>query len=193
MFMSMSCHVQSNCLPQISEPAGGVWMQNHYLCVCLTVKWHDSGMFLYKMKMFCNIMYIKCYYGHFHWPQTFEQWCILQFIWFLRSEMKFSKLLVQPPHHLVTCAHDKNSLSFFWTSFNSFAAFMQSIMYICLRFPTLSIANFIYFATRSWNQLPEEIRCAKILATFKSRLKMYLFSCAFVEWALCYIQTDWTV
>ncbi len=23
----------------------------------------------------------------------------------------------------------------------------------------------------SWNQLPEEIRCAKILATFKSRLK----------------------
>ncbi len=34
---------------------------------------------------------------------------------FLRSEMKFAKLLVQPPHHLVTCAHDKNSFSFFWT------------------------------------------------------------------------------
>ncbi len=34
---------------------------------------------------------------------------------------------------------------------------------------------------RSWNQLPEEIRCAKTLATFKSRLKTHLFSCAFVE------------
>ncbi len=29
---------------------------------------------------------------------------------------------------------------------------------------------FSYFAARSWNQLPEEIRCAKTLATFKSRL-----------------------
>ncbi len=36
-----------------------------------------------------------------------------------------------------------------------------------------------YFAARSWNQLPEEIRCAKTLATFKSRLKTHLFSCAF--------------
>ncbi len=40
---------------------------------------------------------------------------------------------------------------------------------------------FSYFAARSWNQLPEEIRCAKTLATFKSRLKTHLFSCAFVE------------
>ncbi len=40
---------------------------------------------------------------------------------------------------------------------------------------------FSYYAARSWNQLPEEIRCAKTLATFKSRLKTYLFSCAFVE------------
>ncbi len=31
---------------------------------------------------------------------------------------------------------------------------------------------FSYFAARSWNQLPEEIRCAKTLATFKSRLKI---------------------
>ncbi len=30
---------------------------------------------------------------------------------------------------------------------------------------------FSYFAARSWKQLPEEIRCAKPLATFKSRLK----------------------
>ncbi len=50
--------------------------------------------------------------------------------------------------------------------------------------------RFIYYATHSWNQLPEEIRCAKTLATFKSRLKTHLFSCAFVEWALCYVQTD---
>ncbi len=49
---------------------------------------------------------------------------------------------------------------------------------------------FNYYAARSWNQLPEEIRCAKTLATFKSRLKTHLFSCAFVEWALCYIRTD---
>ncbi len=32
---------------------------------------------------------------------------------FLRTEIKFSKLLVQPPHHLVTCAHHKSSFSFF--------------------------------------------------------------------------------
>ncbi len=52
---------------------------------------------------------------------------------------------------------------------------------------------FSYYAARSWNQLPEEIRCAKTLATFKSRLKTHLFSCAFVEWALCYVQTDCTM
>ncbi len=49
---------------------------------------------------------------------------------------------------------------------------------------------FSYFAAHSWNQLPEEIRCAKTLATFKSRLKTHLFSCAFVEWELCYVPTD---
>ncbi len=37
------------------------------------------------------------------------------------------------------------------------------------------------YDAQSWNQLPEEIRCAKILATFKSILKTHLFSCAFVE------------
>ncbi len=51
-------------------------------------------------------------------------------------------------------------------------------------------SNFSYYAARSWNQLPEEIRCAKTLATFKSRLKTHLFGCAFVEWALCYVRTD---
>ncbi len=40
---------------------------------------------------------------------------------------------------------------------------------------------FSYYAARSWNQLPEEIKCAKTLATFKSGLKTHLFSCAFVE------------
>ncbi len=49
---------------------------------------------------------------------------------------------------------------------------------------------FSYYAARSWNQLPEEIRCAKTLSTFKSRLKTHRFSCAFVEWALCYVPTD---
>ncbi len=39
----------------------------------------------------------------------------------------------------------------------------------------------------------QEIRCAKTLATFKSRLKTHLFSCAFVEWAQCYVRTDCTV
>ncbi len=43
---------------------------------------------------------------------------------------------------------------------------------------------FSYYAARSWNHLPEEIRCAKTLATFKSRLKTHLFSCAFDEWVL---------
>ncbi len=40
---------------------------------------------------------------------------------------------------------------------------------------------FSYYAARSWNQLPEEIRCAKTLATFKSRPKTHLIRCAFVE------------
>ncbi len=40
---------------------------------------------------------------------------------------------------------------------------------------------FSYYAARSWNQLPEEIRCAKTLATFKSRLKTHLFGCVFVK------------
>ncbi len=52
---------------------------------------------------------------------------------------------------------------------------------------------FSSYAACSLNQLPEEIRCAKTLATFKSRLKTHLFSCAFVEWALCYVRTDCTV
>ncbi len=51
---------------------------------------------------------------------------------------------------------------------------------------------FSYFAACSWNQLPEEIRYAKTLATFKSRLKTHLFSSAFVDWALCYVPTDCT-
>ncbi len=49
---------------------------------------------------------------------------------------------------------------------------------------------FSYFATSSWNQRPEEIRCAKTLATLQSRLKTHLFSCAFVDPALCYVRTD---
>ncbi|KAL0150468.1 hypothetical protein M9458_054285 [Cirrhinus mrigala] len=40
---------------------------------------------------------------------------------------------------------------------------------------------FSHYAARSWNQLPEEIKWAKTLATFKSRLKTHLFSCAFTE------------
>ncbi len=35
-------------------------------------------------------------------------------------------------------------------------------------------SDFSYFAVHSWNQLPEEIRCAKTLATFKSRLKTHV-------------------
>uniref|UniRef100_A0A3P8SPH2 Uncharacterized protein n=1 Tax=Amphiprion percula TaxID=161767 RepID=A0A3P8SPH2_AMPPE len=31
---------------------------------------------------------------------------------FLRSQLKFSKLLVQSSHHCVTCAHQKSSFSF---------------------------------------------------------------------------------
>ncbi len=54
-------------------------------------------------------------------------------------------------------------------------------------------STFSYYAARSWIQLPEEIRCAKTLATYKSRLKTHLFSCAFIEWALCYVRTDYTV
>ncbi|XDV11838.1 hypothetical protein PO909_000647 [Leuciscus waleckii] len=40
---------------------------------------------------------------------------------------------------------------------------------------------FSYYASHSWNQLPEEIRCAPTVVTFKSRLKTLLFSYAFTE------------
>jgi len=40
-------------------------------------------------------------------------------------------------------------------------------------------STFRYYASRSWNQLPEEIRCAVV--KFKSRIKTHLFSCAFTE------------
>ncbi len=53
---------------------------------------------------------------------------------FLRSEITFSKILVRPPHHLVTCAQHKSSCDCFGT-------FMLIIMYICLRFTTFLLAN----------------------------------------------------
>ena len=40
---------------------------------------------------------------------------------------------------------------------------------------------FSCYASRSWNQLPEEIRCAPTVATFKSRLKTHLFTYAFAD------------
>ncbi len=65
---------------------------------------------------------------------------------FLRSEMKWSKLLVQPPHHVVTCAHHKkcltvlNKLRLLW--------YILEMMYICLRFPTsviiIMLLNLLY-------------------------------------------------
>ena len=36
-------------------------------------------------------------------------------------------------------------------------------------------ASFKYFASYSWNKLPETLRCAPNVATFKSRLKTFLF------------------
>jgi len=48
-----------------------------------------------------------------------------------------------------------------------------------------------YYASRNWNQLPEEIRCAPTVVTFKFRLKTHLFSCAFTEWVLCHSTSDW--
>ncbi len=49
---------------------------------------------------------------------------------------------------------------------------------------------FSYFAACSWNQLPEEIRCAETLSTFKSRLKRLLFSCAYC-WMSAVLCPNW--
>ncbi len=46
---------------------------------------------------------------------------------------------------------------------------------------------FSYYAAR-WNQLPEEIRCAKTLATFKSSLKTHLFSSC---WMSAVLRPNW--
>ncbi len=74
---------------------------------------------------------------------------------FLRSEMKFSK---QPPHHLVTCAHHKSSFSFFSTSCDCFGTFMQLIIYICLRFPTVHyVAQNLFYSSLCNSLTPQNI------------------------------------
>ncbi len=50
---------------------------------------------------------------------------------------------------------------------------------------------FSYYAARSWNQLPEEIRCAKTLATFKSKLICLVL--LLLNEHCAYIRTDFTM
>lgn len=40
-------------------------------------------------------------------------------------------------------------------------------------------AGFSYYATNSWNKLPEDLRLASTLTTFKTRLKTFMFTLAF--------------
>ena len=40
-------------------------------------------------------------------------------------------------------------------------------------------AGFSYYATNSWNKLPEDLRLAPTLSTFKTRLKTFMFALAF--------------
>ena len=40
-------------------------------------------------------------------------------------------------------------------------------------------AGFSYYATISWNKLPEDLRLAPTLSTFKTRLKTFMFALAF--------------
>ena len=52
-------------------------------------------------------------------------------------------------------------------------------------------ASFKYFASYSWNKLPETLRCAPNVATFKSRLKTFLFCRAYEHWfasLICLLQ-----
>ena len=52
-------------------------------------------------------------------------------------------------------------------------------------------ASFKYFASYSWNKLPETLRCAPNVATFKSRLKTFLFYRAYEHWfasLICLLQ-----
>ncbi len=65
--------------------------------------------------------------------------------------MKFSKRLVQPPHYLVTCAHHKSFSIYIGT-------FMQLIMYICLRFPTLSVAQNVLNSSLCNSLTPQNLR-----------------------------------
>ena len=81
-----------------------------------------QGLFRANAKIYTNFKYYSC------------------FGTFLRSELKFLKLLVQSKHHCVTCARQKSSFSFLWTSCKCFGTSMQMIMYNSLLFPTLSIA-----------------------------------------------------
>jgi len=47
--------------------------------------------------------------------------------------------------------------------------------------PPSGDSAFSYYTSQSWNHLPEEIRCAPTVVTFKSRFKTHLFSCVFNE------------
>jgi len=49
---------------------------------------------------------------------------------------------------------------------------------------------FSYYASRSWNRLPGEIRCTPTIVTFKSSLKTHLFRYAFTELAQCHCSSD---
>ncbi len=77
---------------------------------------------------------------------------------FLRSELKFSKLLVQPLHYVVTCAHQKQFL-ILQNRCEWFCMFMQLIMYNCLLFPTVAYMLIkIYYTGSLLNSLtPQNI------------------------------------
>lgn len=60
--------------------------------------------------------------------------CLICFGTFLRSEGKFSKLLIQSSHHDATSTHQNNNFSFLWECCKWFSASMQRILYNSLQY-----------------------------------------------------------
>lgn len=91
--------------------------------------------------------------------------CFGAFLW---SELKFSKLLVQPPQHLVVCAHHNSSFSFlptnckcFWTCINCFHTILCCFITLSFAYVISVKMNYTY---ECWIVIPYKTNSPHFIA-----------------------------
>ena len=52
---------------------------------------------------------------------------------------------------------------------------------------TLGDRSFSFASSSVWNSIPNDVRCAPSLSSFKSRLKTYLFRSVYIDWTVSLI------